>query len=116
MGDVVLDAEAGKDAKVRIYAHCAKGGHGAVALVALNTDPQHGQVLTLPQPAERLTITALELTSTKVLLNGKELDADGDGSVSAFHGDPVAAGMVRLPPASVTFLTIPAAGNKSCTP
>ncbi len=116
MGDVVLDAEAGKDAKVRIYAHCAKGGHGAVALVALNTDPQHGQVLTLPQPAERLTITALELTSTKVLLNGKELRADGDGSVSAFRGEHVAAGMVRLPPASVTFLTIPAAGNKSCTP
>ena len=115
MDDVVLDPGAGKDSTVKIYAHCAKSGNGAVALLALNTDAGHEQVLTIPVPAQRLTLTASELTSTRVLLNGVELKADADGSVPAFHPAEEKAGPVRLPPGSVTFLTIPAAHNKNCT-
>jgi hypothetical protein len=114
MGNVVLDPGAAGNSTVRLYAHCAMSGKGAVSLLALNTDPEHEQSLVLPLPAERLTLTAPDLEGTKVLLNGAELKANADGSVRAIHLDVVKAGRVRLPPASVTFLTLPSAGNKSC--
>jgi len=114
MGNVVLDPGSQKDQPLRIYAHCSMEGNGGVALLALNTDTEHEQALTLSQAAQRYTLTAPDLTSAKVLLNGTELKAEPDGSVGAFRPDAVKAGSVRLPAASVTFLIIPSAGNKSC--
>jgi hypothetical protein len=114
MGDVVLDPGASKNPSLRIYAHCSKEGKGGVALLALNTDTEHEQVLTPPQAAERFTLTATDLTSTKVLLNGTELRAESDGSVGPLRPEQAKAGPVRLAPLSVTFLTIPSARNKSC--
>jgi len=76
------DFEGGQpeDQSLRIYAHCSKDGKGGVALLALNTDTAHEQMLMLPLPAERFTLTASDLTSTKILLNGAELIAKSDGS------------------------------------
>ena len=114
MGDVVLDPGGEKNQSVRVYAHCARAGNGAVALVALNTDTQHEQVLTLPLAAKQLTLTSPDLTSRDVLLNGTELKAGADGSVGTLKSNQVSAGPVRLPPASATFLIISSAHNKTC--
>lgn len=114
MGEVVLDAGVPHDQTLRVYAHCAKNGKGAVALVALNTDPEHEQSLRLPVSAQRFTLTAPSLTGTDVMLNGAELKAAPDGSVGNFKPDSVTAGPVRLPPSSITFLIIPSAFNKNC--
>lgn len=114
MGSVVLDPGTPKDQAVRVYAHCMNGRKGGVAILALNTDTAHEQTLTLPVDGERYTLAAAELTSTKVLLNGVELQAAADGSLPAINGQPVAAGTIRLAPASITFLTLPSARNKSC--
>ncbi len=112
---VVLDPGTPPATPLRIYAHCANGEKG-VTLLALNTDAQNEKILTVPVPGERYTLTATELTSTEVLLNGTDLKAASDGSVPDLHGLPVAAGAVRLPPASITFLTLPGAHNKNCAP
>jgi hypothetical protein len=114
MGDVVLDPGGPKNQNVRIYAHCSKDDKGGVALLALNTDTEHEEVLTLSQAAERFTLTATDLTSTRVLLNGMELKVESDGSVGPLKLDRLKAGPVRLAPSSVTFLIIPSARNKSC--
>lgn len=114
MGNVVLDPGMAEDQSLRIYAHCAKTGTGAVALVALNTDTLHEQAISLPNPAERFTFTAPSLTSTEIMLNQKQLKAESDGSVRLPEPDHVPAGPLRLAPASVTFLIIPSAGNNSC--
>ncbi len=114
MGEVVLDPGVGHDQSLRIYAHCAKAGKGGVALVALNTDAEHEHTVVLPVAAERFTLTASGLSSTKALLNGAELKVETDGSVGSMKPDHVAAGPVRLPPASITFLVVASAGNKSC--
>ena len=114
MGDVVLDPGTPKNESLRIYAHCSKDGKGAVALVALNTDTKQDQVLTLPQAAESFTLTAADLTSAKVLLNGADLQPEPDGSVGTLKPEHLKAGPTQLAPASVTFLIFPSARNQSC--
>ena len=114
MGDVVLDPGTPKNESLRVYAQCAKDGKGGVAVVALNTDTKQEQMLTLPQAAESFTLTAANLTSANVLLNGTEIQAEADGSVGALKAEHLKAGPIRLAPASVTFLIFPSARNKSC--
>jgi heparanase 1 len=114
MGDIVLDPGNAKSESLRIYAHCSKDTKGGVALVALNTDSEHERSLSLPVPAAGLTLTSPNLTSTTVMVNGKELRAESDGSVRPIKADEAKKGLIRLAPASVTFLTIPSAHNKSC--
>jgi hypothetical protein len=114
IGDVVLDPGTPGGESLRIYAHCSKDGKGGVSLVALNTDPQRVQMLTLPQSAESYTLTASDLTSTRVLLNGEELQPEPDGSIGALKPVHLKPGPAHLAPASVTFLIFPSARNKSC--
>jgi hypothetical protein len=114
MGDVVLDPGSNADESVRVYAHCSATGKGGVAILALNTDAEHEHQLMLPQAAERLTLTAPDLTGSDVLLNGAALKAGPDGSVGTLKSVPVRAGAVRLGSSSVTFLTVPSAHNKNC--
>ena len=114
MGSVVLDPNTPKDQALRIYAHCSKERRGGVTVLAMNTDTEHEQVLTLPESAERFTLTAPELTSDEVLLNGNELRTRPDGSVGSLKPAHERRGEIHLAPASVNFLIIPAANNQSC--
>lgn len=113
MGPIVLNPHIANDGHLRIYAHCAKNKAG-VALVALNTDAAQSHDLAIPTAAEQFTLTASDLTSEKVLLNGAELDAAADGSIPDIKGRSVQAGSLHLPPASISFFVIPGAHNKSC--
>jgi len=114
MGNVVLDPGAPKNQSLRIFAHCAKDQKGGVTILALNTDAEHQQSLRLSTPAEAFTLTASELTSGKVQLNGTELKPEPDGSVGSLKGVHVSFGDIRLKPSSVTFLIIASAHNESC--
>ena len=114
MGTVVLDPKTPKDQAVRVYAQCAKAQKGGVSVLALNTDSAHAQQITLPRDAERYTLTAPELTSDTVLLNGVELKAASDGSVEPLKGAHASAGVLELEPASVTFFVISSARNSAC--
>jgi heparanase len=80
MGDVVLDPGNLKDQSLRLYAHCSKEGKGGVALAALNTGTEHELRLMLPMPAERLTLTAPNLESTKIRSTAPSLPRSLTGS------------------------------------
>lgn len=114
MGAAVLDPGVPKNQALRMYAHCSQGGKGAVTVLALNASTANDQVITLPLPAERFTLSAPVLTSSKVLVNGAEPAVASDGTVRPLKPEPVKAGPVRLAPASVTFLILPDARNQSC--
>lgn len=114
MGDVVLNPRVPKDQKVRIYASCMHAKKGGVTLLLLNTDTQATHNVSISEAGKRFTLTAPELTSTTVLLNGAALNAAPDGSVPVLHAVQAAPGETRLPPASITFLTLPSAHNRSC--
>jgi heparanase 1 len=114
MGNVVLDPGVPENQNLRIYAHCSSSRKGGVSLVVLNTDTEHENILTLPSSVEKFSLTAPDLTSATVLLNGTALNAEPDGSVRPLTADKVRSGPVRLPPSSVSFLIISAAHNRSC--
>ena len=114
MGDVVLDPGTPKDEGLRIYAHCSKEGKGGVTLVALNTDAEHDQALSIPSNYAKLVLTAPDLASSKSLLNGKELEAGTDGTIELPKAENAKKGVLRIVPASAAFLTIADAHNKSC--
>jgi heparanase 1 len=114
MGTTVLDPGSPSDPALRIYAHCARASKEGVTLLVLNTDKNEKHSIVLPATAERYSLTADALDSTSVSLNGTALHAASDGSLPPISGQPVNAGTISLDPQSITFLTVPAARNKSC--
>jgi heparanase len=114
MGTVVLDPEVMNPSGLKVYAQCMIGHKGGVTVLAMNIDPAEEHALTIPKPADRYTLTAAELTSETLLLNGVALQAGNDGTVPEMKGEKVKAGTLPLAPASITFLTIPSAGNTNC--
>jgi heparanase 1 len=114
MGVGVLDPHVAPSQSLRVYAQCMKDAKGGVSMVMLNTDQTAEQTVDVPIAAERYTLTAPSLASKTVLLNGVEMKAAADGSLPPITGQAVKAGPMHLAPASITFVTIPAAGNASC--
>lgn len=119
MGPVVLNPGAPdpgppSEPTLRLYAQCLPEKKGGVAILALNTDRQSSGTLSLPRAVDRYTLTAPDLTSSTVLLNGIALRAHADGSLPALHPEHVRAGTLTLAPLSATFLRIPAAENAAC--
>ena len=114
MGPVVLNPGTPKDQSVRIYAHCSPERHGAVTILALNTDPAKEQTLSVPLAGELYVLTSPALTSTSVKLNGSDLKAGPDGSIPPIRGERFNGGSVRLAAASITFISVPSAGNSAC--
>lgn len=114
MGRTVLDAGPSPAAGVHVFAHCLRGHAGGVALLAVNTDKALSHRIGLPVGSERYTLTAKELLAAEVLLNGTELKLGAGDALPALSGARTRPGAVELPPASITFLAVPAAGNGSC--
>ena len=114
MGPVVLNPQVPSGQSLRVYAQCMKDHKGGVTLLAMNIALDREQAITIPISADGYTLTAPGLTSTNVLLNGVELRAAADGTLPEISGRRVDAGTFQLPPASITFFTIPSAHNKSC--
>jgi heparanase len=114
MGNVVLNPGVSEAPGLKVYAQCMAGHKGGVTVLAMNIDPKDEHALTISLAADRYTLTAPDITSTSVFLNGVALQAGNDGTVPETRGQRVEAGAVRLAPASIAFFTIPSARNKSC--
>ena len=114
MGTAVLDPGIATTPNVRVYAQCMKDSPGGVSLLVLDTDSKAEYSLQSPGSGERYTLSAPDLLSNKVLLNGSELRVTGDGDAPIFKGQPVKQGILRFAPLTITFLTFPGVRNASC--
>jgi heparanase 1 len=114
MGTTVLDAGVPVREGLHAYAHCLRGTPGGVALLAINNSRTQPTSITVPVEAERYTLTAPQPNAASVQLNGQEPRLGGNDEVPELQGRRVPSGPVELPPASITFLTIPGAGNGNC--
>ncbi len=114
MGTTVLDAGAAAAKDVHLYAQCMKGHSGGVTLLALNLSRTDSQTLTLPAEAMRYTLTANDLMSKSVLLNGSELALTAHGDVPTLAGAVTKKGSLSVPAASISFLTFAKANNPAC--
>jgi len=105
MGETVFDC--GAPARgYHLYVHSLRDRPNGKAVLALNTDREKEQVLRLPVPSARYTLTAKELQARSVMLNGTLLQISSDGTLPALPAETAAPGTLRLPPASITFLEI----------
>jgi Glycosyl hydrolase family 79, N-terminal domain len=114
MGNVVLDAGVPVQMGLHVYAHCQRGTSGGVSLLIINTNRNAPHAFNLSTASERYTIDAANLQDTTVRLNGDALRLTPQDDLSPIDGVPAAAGIVTFAPATITFLTMPEAGNSAC--
>jgi hypothetical protein len=114
MGTRVLDPGPAPVPSTRIYAQCMKGSKGGVTLLVLNLSRTDAQTLQFPQGGKRFTLSANDMLSHAVSLNGTALKAASDGSVPSLEGRSFKAGALTLAPVTISFLELPAARNAAC--
>lgn len=112
MGTVVLDAGAHKE--MHLYAHCRRGVRGGVTLLAINTSHTAAATLRLPVASERYTLSADDLQSADVKLNGTVLALGPNDDLPELASVTSPPDAIELAPATMTFLTVANAGNPAC--
>lgn len=114
MGTRSLDPGVAQAKNMRVYAQCMKDTSRGVTLMVLNMDKTSETSLKLPVAGERYTLSSPDIFSQVVLLNGKELKPDPDGTLPPIKGEALRPGTTRFPPLSITFVEMPSAGNRAC--
>jgi hypothetical protein len=114
MGRTVLSAGIVPRQGLHVYAHCHPTKPGGVSILAINMSRKTSHSLALSMRSERYTLRAPRLQSPSVQLNGATLTVQGNDEIPATPGMPTSPGQVRLAPATITFLAIPAADNRAC--
>jgi hypothetical protein len=112
MGATVLDA--GVHDGMQLYAHCRRDVRGAVTLLAINTHRTTAVTLRLPAASERYTLSADDLQSAEVKLNGTALELGPNDDLPQFAAVTSPPGSIEIGPAAITFLTVGDAGNPVC--
>ncbi len=112
MGTKVLDAGESKP-RLHTYAHCQRNNKEGVTLLAINLDSMPTTV-SVSGPAELYTLTAPELQSRDVHLNGALLSVGEDNSLPAITPQRISGKAVTLEPTSINFIVLPEANNAAC--
>ncbi len=103
MGTQVFDAGS-FDNGIDIFVHNLKGsGDGKAVLVVNPTDINQSMII--PEKAEQYLLTAYELVTKTVKLNGEVLQLTSDDQLPKIKGKKVKAGDVQVPARSIMFLT-----------
>jgi hypothetical protein len=110
MGTTVLDSGVPLRAGLHVYAHALRGNRGGVAVVAINTSRDESAALELATGGDRYTLSADQLETTSVRLNGVELRLDGD-ALPALPPVLCVAGPTTVDPATITFFAFADARN-----
>ena len=87
---------------------------GAVTLLAINTDRTTAATLQLPVTSERYTLSADDLQSAGVKLNGTALELGANDDLPRLAAVTSPPGSIEIGPATITFLTVGEAKNPAC--
>lgn len=112
MGNCVLDAGPIQPG-LHLYAHCQNGNSGGVTVLAINLQDSPARV-DFTGPADLYALTAPELQSRTVLLNGKALELGEDDSLPTITPQKIKKNQVILAPTSINFIVFPNADNPNC--
>jgi hypothetical protein len=105
MGTNVFDAGSSTPG-VDMFVHSLKNKPGGRSLLIVNTLNTASSV-NIPSDAEQFMLTANELETRKIQLNGKDLSLTANDELPVINGKAVKAGVIQIPPHSITFLTFP---------
>ena len=114
MGTVVLESGIPIQRGLHVYAHCQRKMPGGVVLLVINNDAQNTHELSLPVSSMRFTLDAAGLQSAAVRLNAAVLTDEAVDQLPGLAGLPAMAGAMSFAPATMTFVVIAGAGNRSC--
>jgi len=89
---------------IDVFAHDMKGNSKGRTLLILNTNNTEA-MFPIPKGATQYMLTADELLTKKVKLNGEELILTADDNVPVVNGVKVKPGNLKLPAQSIVFLT-----------
>jgi len=103
MGTDVYES-ANTEAGVDIFVHSLKNKRNGRSVLVINTNDNETSVV-IPAGATHYLLTADELMTKKVKLNGQELKLTTNDEVPTLKGQKVKAGKVALPAHSILFLT-----------
>lgn len=112
MGQTVLASPESPSRDVKLYAQCQKGKPGGVTVAAINLGKEQHRLITGPG-AQIWTMTAAETTAKTVSINGHLPELLADETLAGLEGKD-AVGSVQIPGTSISFITLPGAGNKAC--
>jgi hypothetical protein len=113
MGTQVLDAGPVQPG-LHLWAHCTRGNPDGVTLLAINLQDSP-QPLEISSPVALYALTAPELQSRTVLLNGHPLALDKADMLPPIAPQQLHESPFTLAPTSVNFIVIPQAMNSSCS-
>lgn len=103
MGTEVYEAE-NLSLGVDVFVHNLKGKTKGKTVLILNTTDKETNMI-IPSSASQYLLTADELTTKKVKLNGQELRLTANDEVPKLLGKKIKAGTITLPVHSIMFLT-----------
>lgn len=103
MGTEVYEA-GNLEAGVDIFVHNLKGKSKGKTVLVLNTN-KTATSINIPSDAKQYLLTAEELLTKKVSLNGRELKLTASNELPAINSNHVKKGSVTLPAQSIMFLT-----------
>jgi hypothetical protein len=103
MGNQVYEAGS-LEAGVDIFVHNLKNKSEGRTVLILNTN-KTATTVNIPAGASQYLLTAEEILSKKVSLNGTELTLNSKDELPAIKGKSVKKGSVALPAESIMFLT-----------
>ena len=101
MGTDVYDAGSSRSG-VDMFVHSLKKKPGGRALLIVNT-LNTASAVNVPSRAEQYTLTANELQTKKIQLNGEELALTASDELPVIKGKAIKAGVIQIPPHSITF-------------
>lgn len=114
MGTTVLASGVPIQQGLHVYAQCQRGIPGGVTLLVINNDRAGTHSLRLPLASERYTLDAAKLDDTNVRLNAQTLALGPNDALPSLTGAATREGDIAFGPATITFLTVPAAANAAC--
>jgi len=103
MGTEVYDAGSSTPG-VDIFIHSLKNGNGGMALLIVNTLDTAAAIL-IPSNAEQYTLSASELQTKRIQLNGVDLALTASNQMPVIKGKAIKAGVIQMAPNSISFLT-----------
>lgn len=106
MGTTVYDSEVEICEGAHVYAHSRKDGKDGVAYLVINNSKTDATMVELPKDAECYVLSADDLRSPIMKLNGKELVLDENDKLPELEPVVMEAGTIELAPATCTFIVL----------
>lgn len=105
MGTVVYDTKIAITEGAHVFAHSRKDGKDGVCYMIINNSKSETTTVELPKSALVYGLSAEHLRSTKMLLNGVELNLTSDNQLPEIN--PIEKeGVLELAPCTVTFIVL----------